>query len=67
MSKFVEFGKRTHRFGEISYIVKSKKTGELLAGIALEYKWNKWVFITSSDFLYDAECLQDIVNFMKRQ
>ena len=65
MCKFVEFKKRVHRLGEISYDVISKKTGELLAGIAIEHKWKKWVFITSDMYLFDAECLQDIVNFMR--
>lgn len=67
MSKYVKFEKRTFKatVGEIGYDVISKKTGELLGGIARCSDWKKWVFITSDEFVFDAECLQDIVNFIK--
>lgn len=64
MSKFLEF--KQYRHTKL-YNVNNKKTGETLGQIYYESKWYKWVFFSiESEFIYDVECLKDIIKFMEK-
>ena len=70
-SKYLKFVK----YGDI-YLILTKNTRvkdindliecDPLGSISYYGKWNKYVFIaTSNDYVFNAECLNDIIKFME--
>lgn len=60
MSKFMKLQKT-----EVKYVVLSKKDDSRLGTLTFHVGWKKWIFESDAETCYDAECLKDIISWLK--
>ena len=60
MSKFMKINKVAPK-----YVLVSKKDGEKLGEIYFHVSWRKWVFEPETSSFFDAECLKDVIEWLK--
>lgn len=67
MSKYLKFkqGDTHTKQKDTHTVIFNKKSGEFLGTIYFYKQWKKWVF-DSDDAFFDAECLNEIVDYMKK-
>ena len=53
--------------GEISYVIRNIRTRTLIGGISFYGPWRQWVLDTTDDVIWSADCLEDVIDFIKSE
>lgn len=52
---------------ENTYLIYNNKSRTSMGDIVWYPPWKQWVFKTDYDFVWSADCLRDVINFIENE